>query len=286
MSSPAQQPGGFTLPSPPASSISSPRPGTVPAGTLPSPRHTPLKPGGPKESTLIRHIDSRMLHIQRRFAKRTSPRDPSTWQATTEPIPQQTNTAPQSWPTDVQGYKSMREACKDISELVSVIWVSGTPSLQIPYLITLALLLADIVRAMPPTPRAMFKTLDQLDRVFASLLTARDVQTGIPLPGFDRGRGVSGTEKVRIRSLVERTRVSVAEVVGGGGEEAEEEEAGVGDETDGELVLEGDRLEEDDGVEEQESWDVAVSRVYDRTVVELGGSLEAPSIGIITEGRG
>lgn len=184
----------------------------------------------------------------------------------------------------------MREACKDISELVSVIWVSGTPSLQIPYLITLALLLADIVRAMPPTPRAMFKILDQLDRVFASLLTAKDVQTGVPLPGFDRGRGVSGTEKVRIRSLVERTRVCVAEVVGGVGAEIEEElelEAGVEEsETDGELVLEGDRLEDDDGVEEQESWDVAVSRVYDRTVVELGGSLEAPNIGIITEGRG
>lgn len=100
---------------------------------------------------------------------------------------------------------------------------------------------------------------------------------------------MSGTEKVRIRSLVERTRVAVVEAMKAG--EFDEDEV---DETDadkmetddddleGGLVLEGDDHEET----EEDSWDMQIARVYDRTIVELGETLEAPSIGIITESRG
>ena len=38
--------------------------------------------------------------------------------------------------------------------------------------------------------------------------------------------------------------------------------------------------------DEDDSWDMQLAKVYDRTIVELGDSLEEPSIGIITEGRG
>lgn len=191
---------------------------------------------------------------------------------------------------DVKGYKSMKEACKDISELASVVWISGTPSLQVPYLLNLGLVLSTIVASMPPTPKSLFKVIGKLDHAYASLLQGRDVDTGEALPGFSGRRGVSGTEKVRIRSLVERTRVGVMEAFKRGEFEYEEPEVvEVEDEdrmdtdTDGELVLEGgDDLDE----EEDESWDMSLAKVYDRTIVELGDSLEEPNIGIITEGRG
>ena len=200
-----------------------------------------------------------------------------------------------SWDTSVEGYKSMKEACKDLEELVGVIWVSGTPSLQVPYLINLALLLTTVIAGMPPTPKSLFRVLSKLDHAFASLLQARDVDTGERLPGFEGRKGVSGTEKVRIRSLVERTRLSVMEAfkTGDFDDEPDEDEDGEFDpdrmdtetdlENDDELVLEGD---DHAGMqEEDESADMQIARVYDHTIVELGDSLDAPSIGIITEPR-
>ena len=186
----------------------------------------------------------------------------------------------------------MREASKDLSALVSVVWISGTPSLQIPYLLNIGLLLHAVVQAMPPSPRSLFRLLGKLDRAFAGLLQGRDVETGETLPGFEGRRGVSGTEKVRVRSLVERTRVGVLEAFRRGefeDEVDEEVELGEGEEEtdvemlDGELVLEGDGDQEED---EEESWDMQLAKVYDQTIVELGDSLEEPTLGVITEGRG
>lgn len=184
----------------------------------------------------------------------------------------------------------MKEACKDFEELMGVVWVSGTPSLQVPYLINIALLVQSVVQGMPPSPRTLFRLLGKLDFAFASLLQGRDVESGERLPGFE-GRGVSGTEKVRIRSLVERTRLDVLEAFKRGDfedEPFEEEEEVLDTDTDmaleGELVLEGDHHEQ--RTEEDESFDMQIARVYDRTVVELGDSLAEPNIGIITESRG
>lgn len=275
----AQQSGGFIL-SPPPSSVTS---STVHGGSaLPHPRNNPLKSGGTKESAFIRHVDSQLLHIQRRFAKRTSP-------SLNQTNDKEFRELADDW-GDVHGYKSMKEACKDVSDLASVVWVSGTPSLQVPYLLNLGLMLGNIVASMPPTPRSLFRVIGKLDHCFASLLQGRDIETGEALPGFEgRRRGVSGTEKVRIRSLVERTRVGVMEAFKRGefefeGPEMEEQagEDGMDIDRDGELVLEGDGFGDDD---EEDSWDMQLAKVYDRTVVELGDSLEEPSIGIITEGR-
>lgn len=182
----------------------------------------------------------------------------------------------------------MKEACHDITELMGVVWVSGTPSLQVPYLISLGLLVGNVVQGMPPSPKALFKLLGKLDHAFASLMQGRDIESGKRLPGFEGGnRGVvSGTEKVRIRSLMERTRIAVVEAFKKGEFVFEDDDDSDGDkmdkDTDGEgLVLEGDDHEE----ELEESIDMQIARVYDRTMVELGDSLEEPSIGIITEGR-
>ena len=274
------QPGGFIL-SPPASSVTSSS--ISAASALPHPRSSPLRSGGSKESAFIRHVDAQILHIQRRFAKRTTPSGTG--------LDDIGRGEADVW-GDVKGYSSMKEVCRDISELIGVVWVSGTPSLQVPYLINLALVLGHVVAGMPPTPRALFGLLGKLDHAFASLLQGRDIDTGEPLPGFMGGRGVSGTEKVRIRSLVERTRVAVMEAFKRAEfdfDEPDDEEVD-GDkmdmDTDGELVLEGGSLDGGDaGEDEEDSWDMQLARVYDRTVVELGDSLEEPNIGMITEGR-
>lgn len=269
--------GGFIL-SPPPSSIAS----SIASGrsALPHPRETPLRAGGSKESTLIRHLDSKILHVQRRFARRTT----FSLNALNDGAKIQ---AANIWPGDIQGYGSMKEPCKDIEELVDVVWVSGTPSLQVPYLISLALLLSTVIDGMPPSPKRLFRVIGKLDRAFASLLQGRDVETGEALPGFQNRKGISGTEKVRIRSLVERTRISVMEAFKRGEFEPEVVEDEVDEDQmdvdlDGELVLEGDDFE----AEEDDSWDMSLARVYDQTIVELGDSLAEPNIGIITEGRG
>lgn len=269
--------GGFLLSPPASSTISSTS--TIHAA-LPHPRGTPLRAGGSKESTFIHYVDQRLLHMQRRFAKRTSP--------SSKYLSDVDRDKADTW-DDVKGYPSMKEACKDIEELVGIVWVSGTPSLQVPYLINMAVMVGNYIQGMPPSPRALFRTLDMLDHAFASLLQGRDVESGERLPGFEGGRGVSGTEKVRIRSQVERSRLNVVEAFRKGDFEEEsvvelEDDDGDRMDTDGELILEngGDETGED----AEDSWDMQIARVYDRTVVELGDSLVEPDIGILTENRG
>ena len=278
MSTPPAQSGGFIL-SPPPSVTSAI---TNANSELPHPRSTPLKPGGSKESAFIRYVDERLLRIQRRFAKRETPSINGD---------EADRDGAAIWDS-VQGYKSMREACNDIEELMGVVWVSGTPGLQIPYLINLALVLTTIIADMPANPKQLFRVLAKLDHAFASLLQGKDVESGERLPGFDNRRGVSGTEKVRIRSLIERTRRSVMENLKSGElddayesdqeGETDQSEMDVDDDLEGELILEGDGPYAPG--QEEESWEMQIARVYDHTMVELGDSLETPNIGIITEG--
>lgn len=277
--------GGFLL-SPTPSSVAS----SAAVTTLPRPRGSPLRPGGSKESALIRHIDAQVLHVQRRVAKRSST---SRRSAADHDEQAQNQEVVDAWPGDVKGYTSMREACHDLDELVDVVWISGTPGLQVPYLISIALLLATIVGGMPPTPKSLFQLLRKLDHAFASLLQGRDVETAEVLPGFEKKKKtVSGTEKVRIRSLVERTRVEVMEAIKKGEFEREEMDADysmddMDTRLDGELILEGDDHDQSDVDDVDEAgWETQLARVYDQTIVELGDSLEAPNIGVITDRRG
>lgn len=267
--SPAPQAGGFILPPSPSSLASTALSSTL---ALPQPRTEPLRPGGAKWSALIRYVDTRLLHIQRRFSKRTTP--------IAAGLSDEARDAADAW-GDVKGYRSMTQACRDLRQVVRIVWTSGTPSLQVPYLINIATLLGSVIAGMPPTPNALFALLGLLDRAFAGLLQGRDVESGAELPGFAGTKGVSGTEKVRIRSLVERTRVGVMEAFKRGEFDLKEADSDV-EHTEGELVVEGD----DDDMDDGDSWDMQLARVYDRTMVELGDSLEQPNLGIITEGRG
>jgi hypothetical protein len=115
--------------------------------------------------------------------------------------------------------------------------------------------------------------------------------TGERLPGFEGGRGMSKTEMVRVKSLVEGTRVSILEYMQKAGE--------IEEESDGEEESEGGIQSGDEG-----EWEEGRGRGVDRGDLEMEmdvarvyeGSLEALNqcgfgfvpeeerIGIVSEG--
>ena len=99
-----QAPGGFlpqNLPSPAPSNFSaSPAP-----SNLPHPRSHPLRAGSSKEAAARRYVEAKLLHISRRYTKKFQP-------------PQEGE--------NVHGYDDMVDVCKDLGEVVDVLWLSGT----------------------------------------------------------------------------------------------------------------------------------------------------------------
>jgi hypothetical protein len=115
--------------------------------------------------------------------------------------------------------------------------------------------------------------LRKLDHAFVSLLKGEDSVTGEILPGFDGSSsgGLSRTDMVRLKSLVEATRVLVVDVMS---KTPEIEEIGA-ESSD----METDDMELDEEstvVEGGTSMDVA--RVYAGTVVELGTLLPSDAV--------
>ncbi|KAH9885716.1 hypothetical protein F4778DRAFT_760267 [Xylariomycetidae sp. FL2044] len=189
-------PGGFipsaTLPSPAPSTAS-----TRAAARLPHPRSRPLAPGSRKEDYARDFVSRRLMHISRRYVKKHGIPDPA---------------------DEVTGYESMDEVCRDLEQVIDVLWFSGTPSLQIPYLLNIALAFNSYLPSFEPSPRPTFALLQKLDHCFASLLVGTDVKTNEPLPGFQkRGleAGLSRTDMVRCKSLADQTRMLVAVIMSG-----------------------------------------------------------------------
>lgn len=158
-----------------------------------------------------------------------------------------------------------------------------TASLQIPYLISLAVLVNSFLSSYPFTPRSTFRLLRKLDCIFASLLTGQDAETRSPLPGFEnRPDVVSMTEKVRIKSIAELCRVVVVEVrekQGGEGDENENEDgdgdgdgdvSGVTDDEDDDMV---DSADPEGPGETVGRWEIETSKVYEKTIQLLGDEL-------------
>jgi len=273
--------GGFLQPlpasgllSPPASSIAS----STASSTLPSPRRSPLRAGSTKEMAFRNYVDKHVNQIQRKYAMKFSGEDDNADDMgggiAGLGLPAVRHVGGAAHGAEL-GYDTFREVAKDIEKVVEVVWVSGTPGLQTPYLLTLALLVVSYLPSFPAAPRTMFRLLDKLDTAFASLLLGKDLDTGDSLPGFANRRGLSGTEKVRIKSLVERTRVAVVEVMNKGEYEEDVEE-------DGET---GEEDEDDNGmadIDYDASTDYAmeVAKVYDKTLVELGDTLDGAAIGL------
>ncbi|CAK7207404.1 hypothetical protein SEUCBS139899_010214 [Sporothrix eucalyptigena] len=195
-------PGGFfhassSVMSPTPSHASSVRSGSSALG-LPHPRRQPLRPGSQKEDLVRRYVSERILQINRRFVKKygiTAPDDA------------------------VIGYKSMGELCRDVDALLNNLWKSGTPSLQVQYLLNIASELITWMDGFAPSPRATLAILRKLDYCFASLLIGEDFETHETLPGFEtasptsnRRVGLSQTDMVRCRSVAEQSRIAVVDV--------------------------------------------------------------------------
>lgn len=97
--------GGFlpqVIPSPSPSAAS-----TVTPGELPRPREHPLRPGSQKEIAFVSFVDSKMLNISRRYAKKFS-------------------SDPRSKLGPGKGYDNFKEVVQDLEAVFDVVWVSGT----------------------------------------------------------------------------------------------------------------------------------------------------------------
>jgi hypothetical protein len=218
-----------------------------------------LQPGSNKEDMVRRYVEERLLHASRRYVKKFGNPEPG---------------------DTVVGYRTFAEVARDFEGIVNVLWLSGTPSLQIPFLLKLASDFTQYVRSFPPSPRASFELLSKLDHCFASLLQGQDAESRESLPGFENGlrAGMTVTDMVRCRSLVEQTRILMVEVLSGTPDDEADDDA------------EEDTAEEftDDNADEPinatsprpVAWDIDEerlhldsARIYEKTIVQLGNRL-------------
>jgi hypothetical protein len=281
------------IPTPPASSIA---PSTHP-NPLPQPRKQPLKPGGPKETQLINYLDQNVLrNIRYKIDNRT-------WRKT-----HVESTKQEEGMHRPEGYATFTQAATDLEGVVDVIWVSGSPKLQVPYLLTVCSVLIDALPLFPAAHAATFALLEKLDFAFRSLLVGQDSETGAVLSGFEGGWKISTTERVRIKSAIETARAVVVNRLGDlddeDVQEDVEEEMGSGEEGDDENEIDGMGLatwngadlvsfegfennsDEDEDMEDIEGdrrrKERQIAKVFERTLVELGDLIGDP-IGIITD---
>ncbi|CAG8953302.1 hypothetical protein HYFRA_00003509 [Hymenoscyphus fraxineus] len=253
------QPGGFlhSLPSPAPSNIS-----TTSTSSLPHPRARPLRPGSEKEDATRRYIDNVLMKIARRYAKKFLPPEGD----------------------ELVGYTSMSDVARDLSSVVDVLWISGTPSLQIPYLLNVALKVTEYITAFDPAPPATFKLLKKLDHAFSSLMKGEDSLTGDLLPGFEGGRsaGMTKTDMVRCKSLVEATRILIVEHMTKPPEQPNPE-------NDEDVVMESETDAEGNKrfPEPDEQLEMDVARVYEMSIVCLNEKLDSGgfTIGVATGSR-
>lgn len=226
-----------------------------------------MRSGSAKEQTIRAYVDNQLMHIQRRFVKKSVAAKPG---------------------DDIVGYKTVGELCKDVEALLDILWLSGTPALQIPYLLNIANEFTEWVTKFPPQPEPLFTVLNKLDYCFASLLAGRDVDTKETLPGFENGfRGViTKTDMVRCKSIVEQTRVVIVDVMSKQpGEDVRSEDESENEEEDTEKeITEAETTDAEGDYSAAEStgfvdpnWEdpddelyMDVARVYEKTLVQLG----------------
>lgn len=124
------------------------------------------------------------------------------------------------------------------------------------FLLNIALTASSCLSAFAFCARATFDLLNTLDLALCSLLRGENVETGARLPGFEGSRGrLSTTEKVRLKSIIEKTRAGVL------------------------IATVGKQQASDPEVtpQDHEASDMEAARVYERSLEELGVSL--PELG-------
>ncbi|KAK6381675.1 hypothetical protein LTS17_004734 [Exophiala oligosperma] len=176
---------------------------------------------------------------------------------------------------DAPGYTTYEEFVADADPLLDVAWISGTPTLQIPYLLSLAGLVCSYMPAFPFSTSVFYIT-GKIDRGFTSLLLSSSAGSSDSATTYH----VSMTEKVRIKSLVEETRITAVNVASSSGlstnigdvseletEEEEEEEEETDDTNTGQDTQANDM-----------SRSLAISKIYKRTMEILGDSLDSSTL--------
>ena len=146
----------------------------------------------------------------------------------------------------------------------------ASASLQISFLLNIAAAVLTYVSSFPYAPKSTFSLLEKLDLAFSSLLKGVDPETNGLLPGFETGRRMTVTEKVRLRSVVECTRVQAVKMRGS--ENPQEAEP---DTTASETEMESSYGDDFTG---QEDWGMETARVYERTLVDLSDALDGNSL--------
>ncbi|KAG6022520.1 hypothetical protein E4U19_004985 [Claviceps sp. Clav32 group G5] len=244
----SQKPGGF-LPRTELASFGTSFVHSRAISTLPHPREHPLKPGSNEEDSVRRWAEETLLNTSRRYIQRNSSTDPA------------------------NAFKSMAEVCMALESIIDILWKSGTPSLQIPFLLRIASDFLSYVSSFPPSPAATFDLLRKLDHCFASLLCGMDIDSKEALPGFENGlkAGMTTTDMVRCMGLVERTRVLMVDIMSNTVEEGDDEEEDESEE-DYNLDEEGSADADDKSAAnaEKEKLHMDVARIYEFTIVGLG----------------
>jgi hypothetical protein len=249
---------------------------------------------------VINHVDKSILAINRRHAKKFSSafeQPPSGAQSGGLPHGSDGRREADLETEKERGYENFKEVARDVESLVDVLWVSGTrafislffffffffvivyltqlrehtdqciASLQIPYLISLSVLVNTYLPDYPFVAKPTFRLLRKLDSFFASLILGEDSESGQPLSGFEgRNNIVSMTEKVRVKSIAETARVIVVEAGEGRDPEVDDEMNGESDEDD--MDIEGFGLGE-----APSKWEMETARVYEKTIQLLGDEL-------------
>lgn len=159
----------------------------------------------------------------------------------------------------------LRRQCPDCSTRIA--------TLQVPYLLSLAGLVCSYMPAFLFSTSVFYIT-GKIDRGFASLLQSSSAGSTEP----PTAHHVSMTEKVRIKSLVEETRITAVNVASSSGLstniedvselETEEEEEEDTDDTNAEQGAQSNDM----------SRSLAISKIYKRTLEILGDSLDTSAL--------
>ena len=239
------------LPTPPASTSSPALSNTSFSSllsSLPAPRSRPLQPGSRKEISLINYLDKNILKITRRYGKKFS----------NEGIAND----------DTPGYTHYDQFVLDADPLVDVVWVSATPSLEIPYLLQIAGFACSYLPAFSFST-SLFPLVRKIDQAFAAILQSGESSSG----GTTIPSKVNMTEKVRIKSLIEETRIAAVNVATSTGYDTSLEDVSEVDTEDYEAQTEDDDLDNHDANLQNMPVSMALSKIYEKTLEILGDSL-------------
>jgi Subunit 11 of the general transcription factor TFIIH len=143
-----------------------------------------------------------------------------------------------------------------------------TANLQIPYLLSLAGIVADYLPAFPFVERPTLRLVDKLDQAFASLLS-QGRHSASPIADGAIDYLVSVTDRVRIRSVIECTRIIAVETTAKSGASADLPDVSESF-TDSEYE---DHAAADGNRQERDSLDMGISKMYERSLNILGDSL-------------